>query len=163
MTNWAPIVHQMPCCLSNDDCHRSWLPSPAPLNADLRYGMPTCLPVNPATPVVSRPQTMLLKPKPLTLKGVYASLRAIALTKGPGSAQRKQDLIKQLISRCRWDTAAVAWQSARCWHHCKLNCEQGSSPRSTSRHRLHMRAVRCAGPAVNVLYILRRMVTKYQN
>ena len=45
---------------------------------------------------------MLLKPKPLTLKGVYASLRAIALTKGPGSAQRKQDLIKQLISRCRW-------------------------------------------------------------
>jgi DNA ligase N terminus len=47
------------------------------------------------------PQTMLLKPKPLTLQGVYASLRAIALTKGPGSAQRKQDLIKQLISRCR--------------------------------------------------------------
>lgn len=44
---------------------------------------------------------MLLKPKPLTLQGVYASLRAIALTKGPGSAQRKQDLIKQLISRCR--------------------------------------------------------------
>jgi DNA ligase N terminus len=53
---------------------------------------------------------MLLKPKPLTLQGVYASLRAIALTKGPGSAQRKQDLIKQLISRCRWvgrpDTAS---------------------------------------------------------
>ena len=47
-------------------------------------------------------QTMLLKPKPLTLKGVYASLRAIALTKGQGSAQRKQDTIKQLISRCRW-------------------------------------------------------------
>lgn len=46
-------------------------------------------------------QSMLMKPKPLTLKGVYASLRAIALTKGQGSTQRKQDLIKQLISRCR--------------------------------------------------------------
>lgn len=46
-------------------------------------------------------QSMLMKPKPLTLQGVYASLRTIALTKGAGSAQRKQDLIKQLISRCR--------------------------------------------------------------
>ena len=54
---------------------------------------------------------MLLKPKPLTLKGVYASLRAIALTKGPGSAQRKQDLIKQLISRCRCVHGTCVWSS----------------------------------------------------
>lgn len=42
-----------------------------------------------------------MKPKPLTLGGVYTSLRAIATTKGAGSAQRKQDLIKQMVSRCR--------------------------------------------------------------
>lgn len=54
------------------------------------------------TRVLSCLQTMLMKPKPLTLAGVYATLRAIALTKGAGSSQRKQDLIKQLVSRCRW-------------------------------------------------------------
>ncbi len=53
-------------------------------------------------------QTMLMKPKPLTLAGVYASLRTIATTKGAGSAQRKQDLIKQMVSRCRCVSLATS-------------------------------------------------------
>lgn len=46
-------------------------------------------------------QSMLVKPAVLTVAGVYKALRTIALTKGQGSAQKKQALMKQLISRCR--------------------------------------------------------------
>ena len=46
-------------------------------------------------------QSMLVKPAPLTVAGVYKALRDIAVTKGQGSAQRKQALMKQLLSRCR--------------------------------------------------------------
>ncbi len=44
---------------------------------------------------------MLVKPAALTVAGVYSALRTIAVTKGQGSAQKKQALMKQLISRCR--------------------------------------------------------------
>ena len=46
---------------------------------------------------------MLVKPAPLTLAGVYKTLRTLALTKGAGSAQRKQALIKHMVARCRYD------------------------------------------------------------
>ena len=47
-------------------------------------------------------QLMLMKPAVLTISGIFSTLHTIAKLKGQGSGQRKQALITNLISRCRW-------------------------------------------------------------
>lgn len=46
-------------------------------------------------------QTTLHRPAPLTVPGVFATLRKIAGEKGPGSAARRQRAILQLLRSCR--------------------------------------------------------------
>jgi hypothetical protein len=44
---------------------------------------------------------MLRQPAPLTLRGMFASLRQLALDKGQGSAGRRQQVVEGLIRACR--------------------------------------------------------------
>ena len=46
-------------------------------------------------------QTMLHRPAPLTVPGVYKTLRQIALQKGQGSAARRQQAILGMLRSCR--------------------------------------------------------------
>jgi DNA ligase-1 len=43
----------------------------------------------------------LMKPKPLTIKGVYQSLRKIAMSKGSGSQESKQRIVEKLLQDTR--------------------------------------------------------------
>ncbi|EAW21448.1 putative DNA ligase I [Aspergillus fischeri NRRL 181] len=43
----------------------------------------------------------LMKPKPLTIKGVYQSLRKIAMSKGTGSQESKQRIVEKLLQDTR--------------------------------------------------------------
>ena len=45
--------------------------------------------------------TFLVKPKPLTIKGVYRSLIGIATSKGPGSQENKQRIVEKLLHDAR--------------------------------------------------------------
>ena len=47
-------------------------------------------------------QTMLHKPAPLTVPGVYKTLRQIAVEKGPGSASRRQQAVLGMLRSCRY-------------------------------------------------------------
>lgn len=49
-----------------------------------------------------RTQSMLRPPPALTLRGVYRSLRQLALDKGQGAAGRRQQVVEGLIRACRW-------------------------------------------------------------
>lgn len=46
-------------------------------------------------------QTTLLRPVPLTVSGVFATLRRTAGEKGPGSTNRRQRAVLQLLRSCR--------------------------------------------------------------
>lgn len=48
-------------------------------------------------------QTMLHRPAPLSVAGVYKTLRQIALEKGAGSAARRQQAILSMLRSCRWE------------------------------------------------------------
>lgn len=48
-------------------------------------------------------QTMLHKPAPLTVPGVYKTLRQIAVEKGPGSASRRQQAVLGMLRSCRYE------------------------------------------------------------
>ena len=47
-------------------------------------------------------QTMLHRPAPLTVAGVYKTLRQIAEQKGQGSAARRQQAILGMLRSCRY-------------------------------------------------------------
>ena len=47
-------------------------------------------------------QTMLHRPAPLTVPGVYKTLRQIAVEKGPGSAARRQQAVLGMLRSCRY-------------------------------------------------------------
>ena len=47
-------------------------------------------------------QTMLHRPAPLTVAGVYRTLRQIAVQKGQGSAARRQQAILGMLRSCRY-------------------------------------------------------------
>ena len=49
-------------------------------------------------------QTTLHRPAPLTVTGVFAALRQMAVEKGPGSAGRRQRSVLALLRSCRWGT-----------------------------------------------------------
>lgn len=44
---------------------------------------------------------MLHRPAPLTVPGVYKTLRQIALEKGQGSASRRQQAVLGMLRSCR--------------------------------------------------------------
>ncbi len=46
-------------------------------------------------------QTMLHRPAPLTVPGVYKTMRQIALEKGSGSASRRQQAVLGMLRSCR--------------------------------------------------------------
>lgn len=46
-------------------------------------------------------QTTLLKPVPLTVAGVFVTLRKMAGEKGAGSTNRRQRAVLQLLRSCR--------------------------------------------------------------
>ncbi len=47
-------------------------------------------------------QTMLHRPAPLTVAGVYKTLRQIAVQKGQGSAARRQQAVLGMLRSCRY-------------------------------------------------------------
>lgn len=53
-------------------------------------------------------QTMLHRPAPLTVAGVYKTLRQIAVQKGQGSAARRQQAVLGMLRSCRYITMTVS-------------------------------------------------------
>ncbi len=51
--------------------------------------------------LVLLPQTMLIQPAALTVRGVYRSLRSMAEQKGPGATARRKQTILHLLRSCR--------------------------------------------------------------
>ena len=52
--------------------------------------------------LVLLPQTMLIQPAALTVRGVYRSLRSMAEQKGPGATARRKQTILHLLRSCRF-------------------------------------------------------------
>ena len=59
-------------------------------------------------------QSTLQKPVPLTVRGVYKTLKGIALTKGSGSAKRKQGAVMSLLRSARCKSSALLLEAAAC-------------------------------------------------
>ena len=55
---------------------------------------------------------MLHRPAPLTVPGVYKTLRQIALEKGQGSAARRQRAVLAMLRSCRSVSASMACMSS---------------------------------------------------
>ena len=51
--------------------------------------------------LVLLPQTMLIQPAALTVRGVYRSLRSMAEQKGSGATARRKQTILHLLRSCR--------------------------------------------------------------
>lgn len=52
-------------------------------------------------------QTMLHRPAPLTVAGVYKTLRQIAVQKGQGSAARRQQAVLGMLRSCRYLSSSL--------------------------------------------------------
>lgn len=62
-------------------------------------------------------QTTLAKPAPLTVRGVYGTLRRIASETGSGAAGRRQRAVMSLLRSCRCPPLMPCGQGWGVMHH----------------------------------------------
>ena len=57
------------------------------------------------------PQTMLMRPAPLTVRGVFAALHSMAAQKGQGATKRRTSTVLSLLRSCRCGVHVISSQS----------------------------------------------------